>query len=371
MGPSGGFNLDPQHENDIHGDAHSLPKGLQLTRDSGYKNNTYSVGLEFDTYKNWWDPRDNHVGIDVNSIDSSVTFSQVNFRPAASSLVRYNSTTKNLSVFLTPSAENLDLNWNYILSFIVDLRTVLPEWVNVGFSAATVSLVAVMSCGLVLLWFICWRKKESGRMEEFIDDMCMGDEICAGTVPRRFTYLELSRATNNFVEEGKLGEGGFGGVYKGLLCESNTKVAVKVSKESKQGKNEYISKVNTITHLRHRNLVQLIGWCHKRNEFLLVYEYMPNGSLDSHLFGAKITLTWPMSFGVVFLEIACGRKPIEPQAEPNKLACCHPDPSIRPSIRQVMHALNFEAPFPKLPSKLPMPMYFGPPLHVTLTPQTC
>ena len=55
-------------------------------------------------------------------------------------------------------------------------------------------------------------------MEEFTDDMYMGDEICARTVPRRFTYLELSRATNNFVEEGKLGEGGFGGVYKGLLC---------------------------------------------------------------------------------------------------------------------------------------------------------
>lgn len=243
-------------------------------------------------------------------------------------------------MFLTSSAENLDLNWNSILSFI-DLSTVLPEWVSVGFSAATVEfnqshtilswsfnsslreegihgntlpnkknvlvlglgfavgLVAVMSCGLVLLWFICWRKKESGRIEEFIDDMCTGDEICAGTMPRRFTYLVPSRATNNFVEEGKLGEGGFGGVYQGLLCESNTEVAVKkVSKESKQGKNKYISKVNTITHLRHRNLVQLIGWCHERNEFLLVYEYMPNGSLDSHLFGVKITLTWPIRYKI-------------------------------------------------------------------------
>ena len=279
-----------------------ISSGILSTFNESSKNDF--VAVEFDTYKNWWDPSDNHVGINVNSINSSVTFSQVNFRPAASALVRYNSTTKNLSVFLTSSAENLDLNWNYILSFIVDLRTVLPEWVNDGFSAATgefnqshtilswsfnsslreegihgdtlpnkknvlvlgigfaVSLVAVMSCGLVLLWFICWRKKESGRMEEFIDDMCMGDEICAGTVPRRFTYLELRRATNNFVEEGKLGEGGFGGVYKGLLCESNTEVAVKVTKESKQGKNEYISKVNIITHLRHRNLVQLIGWCH-------------------------------------------------------------------------------------------------------------
>ena len=96
------------------------------------------------------------------------------------------------------------------------------------------SLVAVMSCGLVLLWFIYWRKKESGRIEDFIDDMCMDYEICAGTVPRGFTYLEISHATNNFVEEGKLGEGGFGGVYKGLLCESNAEVAVKkISRESK------------------------------------------------------------------------------------------------------------------------------------------
>ena len=56
--------------------------------------------------------------------------------------------------------------------------------------------------------------------------------------------------------------------------------------------------MNIITHLRHRNLVQLIGWCHERNEFLLVYEYMPNGSLDSHLFGAKITLTWPIRYKI-------------------------------------------------------------------------
>ena len=67
-----------------------------------------------------------------------------------------------------------------------------------------VSLVAVMSCGLVLLWFIYWRKKESGRIEDFIDDMCMDYEICVALVPRGFTYLELSRATNKFVEEGKL-----------------------------------------------------------------------------------------------------------------------------------------------------------------------
>ena len=113
-------------------------------------------------------------------------------------------------------------------------------------------------------------------------------------------------------------------------------------------------------------------------------------------------------FGVVYIEIACGRNPIEPQAELNRvrlvewvwdlyrkcqlfqavdnelsmefdkqlmeclmlvgLWCCHLDPSILPSIRQVMYALNFEAHFPKLPSMLLMPMYVGLPLHVMLTP---
>lgn len=79
-----------------------ISSGTLSSFNESSKNNF--VAVEFDTYKNWWDPSDNHVGIDVNSINSSVTFSQVNFRPAASALVRYNSTTKNLSVFLTPSA---------------------------------------------------------------------------------------------------------------------------------------------------------------------------------------------------------------------------------------------------------------------------
>ena len=93
------------------------------------------------------------------------------------------------------------------------------------------------------------------------NNACMDDEFEKGTGPRSFTYRELIRATNNFTKGGKLGEGGFGGVYKGLLSESNVDVAVKrVSEGSKQGRKEYISGVKIISRLRHRNLVQLIGW---------------------------------------------------------------------------------------------------------------
>ena len=108
----------------------------------------------------------------------------------------------------------------------------------------------------------------------------------------------MVHATNAFDDKEKLGQGGFGAVYKGLLRDSNTYVAVKrVVKGSKQGIKEYASEVKIISQLRHRNLVQLIGWCHERKELLLVYDFMPNGSLDSHLFQESV-LMWELRYKV-------------------------------------------------------------------------
>ncbi|XP_042484965.1 L-type lectin-domain containing receptor kinase IX.1-like [Macadamia integrifolia] len=119
------------------------------------------------------------------------------------------------------------------------------------------------------------------------------------TGPRKFSYAELAEATNNFDEKQKLGEGGFGGVYKGFLNDLNMDVAVKrISERSKQGIEEYASEVNIISRLRHRNLVQLVGWCHQRKELLLVYEFMSNGSLDSHLFRNRGSLTWELRYKI-------------------------------------------------------------------------
>ena len=111
----------------------------------------------------------------------------------------------------------------------------------------------------------------------------MEDEFDKGTGPKRFRYGELVLATDNFSDRQKLGEGGFGSVYRGFLREMNLHVAIKrVSKGSKQGRKEYASEVRIISRLRHRHLVQLVGWCHGGGD-LLVYELMPNGSLDKHL----------------------------------------------------------------------------------------
>jgi serine/threonine protein kinase len=123
-------------------------------------------------------------------------------------------------------------------------------------------------------------------------------EIELGTGPKRFPYHELAEATRNFAAEEKLGQGGFGAVYRGTLKALGVSVAIKrFSKNSSmQGKKEYASEIKVISRLGHRNLVQLIGWCHGRNELLLVYELMPNRSLDIHLHGNGTFLTWPMRY---------------------------------------------------------------------------
>nr|6CTH_A Chain A, Concanavalin A-like lectin protein kinase family protein [Theobroma cacao] len=303
---------------------------------------------------------------------------------------------------------------------------------------------------------------------------------------RKFSLNELAKVTSNFNAENKLGEGGFGSVYRGFLRDSDTYIAVKkVSRASKQGIKEYASEVKIISRLRHKNLVKLIGWCHERGELMLVYEFMANGSLDSHIFKGKSLLTWEVryrivkdlasallylheegdhcvlhrdiktsnimldssfnaklgdfglarlvdhakglkktllagtvgymapeclssgkaskesdvySFGVVALEIASGRRSIEPKFEESEalllvpwvwesygnerildiadrklgmafdpkqleclvmvgLWCAHPSHNLRPSIRQVIQVLNFEAPLPNLPGSMPIPNY--------------
>ncbi|XXG55817.1 hypothetical protein AAC387_Pa03g3400 [Persea americana] len=498
-----------------------------------------------------------HVGININS-RTSLNTTALNPSSAdqiykGDALVTYSASTMDLSVFLSMDVNDTSSGFGEHpdLSLKVDLRDVLPESVYVGFSAATGSgielhqisswefnstleiieagtggtdppvvnnngelpkgedgqktglIAGLVVCGAVLsagigglVLFGLKRKRDRRRNEEGAAfDVEMNDEFEMGTGPKRFSYKELLLATRNFSEDGKLGEGGFGGVYKGFVDEMNLDVAVKrVSKSSKQGKKEYVSEVKTISRLRHRNLVQLLGWCHERGELLLIYEFMPNGSLDSHLFNEKRLLGWAArykiatglasallylheewdqcvvhrdikssnvmldsnfnaklgdfglarlvdhehglqttvvagtmgylapecvttgkaskesdvySFGVVALEIACGRRPVEQKAEASKvimvewvwelygrgmlldavderlekefdvaqierlmvlgLWCAHPDHNLRPSIKHVIGVLNLEAPLPSLPSKMPVPMYFAPPMNLSFS----
>jgi serine/threonine protein kinase len=161
-------------------------------------------------------------------------------------------------------------------------------------------VIVTISCGIIALgaltiFALIWvkRKRSRKQKEEAMHLRSMNDDLERGIGPRRFTYEELDFATHNFSSDRKLGQGGFGAVYKGYFFDLDLQVAVKkISRGSRQGKKEYVTEVKVISQLRHRNLVKLLGWCHEKGDFLLVYEFMPNGSLDSHLFGIRAPLPW-------------------------------------------------------------------------------
>ncbi|CBI38433.3 unnamed protein product, partial [Vitis vinifera] len=98
-------------------------------------------------------------------------------------------------------------------------------------------------------------------------------------------FNKLSTATNNFHEANKLGQGGFGPVYRGKLAEGQDIAVKRLSRASTQGLEEFMNEVVVISKLQHRNLVRLIGCCIEGDEKMLIYEFMPNKSLDASLFG--------------------------------------------------------------------------------------
>ncbi|MFS7920638.1 putative protein kinase RLK-Pelle-L-LEC family [Helianthus anomalus] len=508
--------------------------GLPMTP-SGSTNRPRFVAVEFDTFWDIWDPNDtsntpmgDHVGLNINSLESVKSqkwFSNVTGGRVCEAWIRYDSGSNNFNVSFTGYENNRVVRQDGF-THNVDLSNELPDRVIFGFSAATgplfqknilrswsfdswyldpnpdpedgkknrVGLIVGLSVTVpfvVILFVVLWRWKRTKSREDEDEgelDIEMNKDFEMGSGPKRFSYHELEESTGGFALQEKLGEGGFGGVYRGFLRESRTYIAVKrMSKTSKQGIKQYASEVRIISRLRHKNLVQLIGWCHEKRELLLVYEYMENRSLDTHLFKLKSLLAWGtrykiahglasallylheeweqcvlhrdikpsnvmldsnfnaklgdfglaklvdhdkgvqttmlagtlgymapecvvtgkaskesdvFSFGVVALEIACGRKPIDYNAQESQqrlvewvwelygtgkllnavdprlgsdfeeeeikqlmiigLWCQHPDSKLRPTMRQVIQVLNSEASLPVLSSKMPVASYSTP-----------
>uniref|UniRef100_A0A0D9UW25 Protein kinase domain-containing protein n=1 Tax=Leersia perrieri TaxID=77586 RepID=A0A0D9UW25_9ORYZ len=120
--------------------------------------------------------------------------------------------------------------------------------------------------------------------------------------PTRYAYSDLTAITGHFGE--KLGEGGYGSVYKGVL-PGNVHVAVKVLGKSNCNGEEFISEVSTIGRIHHVNVVRLVGFCSEEMRRALVYEYMPRGSLDKYIFSSERSFSWD-KFNEIALGIAKG-----------------------------------------------------------------
>ena len=120
-----------------------------------------------------------------------------------------------------------------------------------------------------------WEKtKQNEKIEAFI----MNYHIL---MPKRYSYSDIKKMTNSFND--KLGQGGFGGVYKGKLTDGRS-VAVKLLIKWTDDGEEFINEVASISRTSHVNVVNLLGFCYERTKRALIYEYMPNGSLDKFIY---------------------------------------------------------------------------------------
>ncbi|XP_058099370.1 L-type lectin-domain containing receptor kinase SIT2-like [Magnolia sinica] len=486
--------------------------------------------IELDTAldQDFGDINENHVGVDINglvSIESAPAayFSNMDGSSKNLSLISgepmyvwidYNGFQNQLNVTLSPI--DLPKPERPLLSLMVNLSSIVLDDVYIGFASSTRTspvshyilgwsfkmngqaqaldplhlpklprigpkkklkllivglpvIVLIFTLAIILAVGLTVRRKI--KFAQVLEDW----EREYG--PHRFSYKDLFMATKGFTDKKLLGVGGFGKVYRGVLSTSKIEVAVKrVSHESRQGIREFISEIVSLGRLRHRNLVQLLGYCRRKRELLLVYDFMPNGSLDKFLFdhpksmlrwghrfriikgvasgllylheewgqvvlhrdikasnvlldsemngrlgdfglarlydhgtdprtthmvgtfgylapeltrtGKATTSTDVFAFGAFMLEVACGRRPIDPQSSVDEvilvewvsecwrrgtilaaadsklglnyeveemelvlklgLLCSHPFSAARPSMRQVMQFLDGDAPLPEL-----------------------
>ncbi|KAK9936183.1 hypothetical protein M0R45_013040 [Rubus argutus] len=183
-----------------------------------------------------------------------------------------------------------------------------------------ISLTSIIVFFLVIsiaYWSIKMRRKDKPRQYQFsfgattpsihLDDSpCRTDPDDSRLKTSDLPFFDLSTisaATQNFSDSNRLGEGGFGPVYKGVLS-SGREIAVKrLRKNSDQGNEEFKNEVVVIAKLQHRNLVRILGYCVQDEEKMLIYEYLPNKSLDSFIFSEtkRELLDWTRR-----LEIICG-----------------------------------------------------------------
>jgi serine/threonine protein kinase len=169
-----------------------------------------------------------------------------------------------------------------------------------GYNSQVLALIVALSgvtvILLALLFFFVMYKKRL-QQGEVLEDWEINH-------PHRLRYKDLYAATDGFKENRIVGTGGFGTVFRGNLSSpSSDQIAVKkITPNSMQGVREFIAEIESLGRLRHKNLVNLQGWCKQKNDLLLIYDYIPNGSLDSLLYSrprqSGVVLSWNARFKI-------------------------------------------------------------------------
>ncbi|CAN6689799.1 unnamed protein product [Malus baccata var. baccata] len=332
-------------ETGIKGTSSSQHLGL-FNRTNDGKSDNHVFGVEFDVFKNeeFGDINDNHVGVDVNSL-KSVEAHEAGFWPENSDgsdeksfkKLKLNSGEnyqvwidfKDLLINVTMVRAGAKRPKTPLLSFGYNLSGVFKDEMFVGFTSSTGQLVESHK---ILAWsfsnsnfslseslitsglpsFVL-PKRSIFESKGFIAGITVGGLFMIGLTalfalflvkrhrrlarereemedweleywPHRITYQEIEAATKGFDEENVIGVGGNGKVYKGVLAGGG-EVAVKRISHENDGMREFLAEISSIGRLKHRNLVGLRGWCKReKGSFMLVYDYMENGSLDKRVF---------------------------------------------------------------------------------------
>ncbi|KAL3519765.1 hypothetical protein ACH5RR_017914 [Cinchona calisaya] len=327
----------------IEGTESSQNLGLLNLTNNGDPDN-HLFGVEFDVFKNeeFKDISDNHVGLDINSLVSEVAHDAgywpdddqafIPLKMNSGKIYQVWIDYADFQINVTMAPVGIIRPKRPLLNVQLNLSQVFQDEMYVGFTSATGQLVqshkilawsfsntnfslsdalitrglpsfelpkdpifkekgfiAGMTVGLFIILLVGSlvsvylikntqrRKREREEMEDWELEYW----------PHRISYQEIDAATKSFSDENVIGIGGNGKVYRGIMPGGEAEVAVKrISHQNSEGVREFLSEISSLGRLKHRNLVGLRGWCKKeRGSFILVYDYMENGSLDKRILG--------------------------------------------------------------------------------------
>ncbi|XP_050213482.1 L-type lectin-domain containing receptor kinase VII.1 isoform X1 [Mercurialis annua] len=331
----------------IQGTTAAQNLGLFNRTNDGHPSN-HVFGVEFDVFANqeFNDMNDNHVGVNVNSltsrfaadagywVDGDLSFKKLKLNNGENYQVWIDYKDSLINITMAPAG--LRRPRKPLLNVSVDLTDVFVENMYVGFTSATGRLVQSHK---ILGWSFSNTNSSIGERliavglpsfvlpkasvfesKGFIAGVTVGSFVCVVLIvliilffvrrkmkrdrekadmeeweleywPHRITYQEIETATKGFSEENVIGIGGNGKVYKGVL-PGGSEVAVKRISHENDGMREFLAEISSLGRLKHRNLVGLRGWCKRdKGNFMLVYDYLENGSLDKRLFDCDETKT--------------------------------------------------------------------------------